>query len=139
MSGERVTERVAGGGLGQSGLAHRLLHRPLDAIGIGILAGGPIRQRCPAQVPRQVPGVLPVDSFQMPLRLCPHRLWEHGHPVLAALAVADGDLVPLEVDALDPQPQTLQQAQARAVQAAVRIAPIAIPAPYAMHPRMSSR
>ena len=38
------------------------------------------------------------------------RLWQHSHPVFAALAVADRDLAVIEVDIFCPQSQTFHQA-----------------------------
>lgn len=56
------------------------------------------------------------DPSQLPLQRKDEVLGQHRHPVLAALALADDDLTPLELDILDAQPQAFEQAHAGAVQ-----------------------
>lgn len=45
-----------------------------------------------------------------------HRAGQHGHPVAAAFRVADRDVTELEVDVLDPEPETLEDPHAGAIE-----------------------
>ncbi len=44
-----------------------------------------------------------------------HLSGEDRHPVLSTLAITHGDLVPLEIEVLDPEPGALEETQTRAI------------------------
>ena len=86
------------------------------AIGAGVLSDERVRQRGAAQISDQVLLVLAAHSSEVRLQWRPHGCRQHGHPVLATLSVAHGDLIALEVHVFDPQAQAFQQPHAGAVQ-----------------------
>jgi hypothetical protein len=57
-----------------------------------------------------------LDGVEMALQRLVDAVGQHGHPIVGALALADGDLVHGKIDVLDPQPQALHQPQARAIE-----------------------
>src|SRR6266545_3524099 len=97
------------------GSRENVLPGPL-AVGAAVLACQGVRQGGAPEALAQVRQV----KLAHPLEMLGKRLLagtgQHGHPVLAALAVADGDLVALEVDVLDAHVQALQEPEPRAVQ-----------------------
>jgi len=75
-----------------------------------------VRQVHPAQSAGQVARVQQAHLRQLAQQRFAQRARKHRHPVLAALAIADGQLVALQVHVLDPQPRALHQAQPAAVE-----------------------
>jgi hypothetical protein len=59
--------------------------------------------------------VLSFDAGEMMAKLCRDGGRQHGHPILATLAVPHDELVRVEIDILDAQAGALEQAQARTV------------------------
>ena len=72
------------------------------------------RERGPPSV--QVPVVESADALQVFLEVEPARGGEHGDAVLGPFAVADGELVPFEVDVLYAQLQTFEESKTGAVE-----------------------
>jgi O-acetyl-ADP-ribose deacetylase (regulator of RNase III) len=66
--------------------------------------------------PADIAIVLVANCDQMIGQGLDQGLGDHGQPVLASLAVADGQLVAVEVEVLHPDSQGFQQAEAAAVQ-----------------------
>jgi hypothetical protein len=74
------------------------------------------RQLDPARAARQIALVLLADAFDVPDERSLHRGREHRDPILAALPVADRDLVHSEIDVFDAQSTALEKAQSGAVE-----------------------
>ena len=56
-----------------------------------------------------------MDCGEMLLKVAFKGGWEHGDAVFGSLAVVDDDLIPEQVDVLDPQAEAFLQAHAGAV------------------------
>lgn len=52
----------------------------------------------------------------MMLRGMNHRPGQYRHPVLVSFAFVDGDLAPLEIQILQPQPERLEESQSTAIE-----------------------
>jgi hypothetical protein len=83
---------------------------------VGILPCQRVRQVDPSEASPQILLVLLLDLGQAVPQIRLERRRQHGHPVLGALAVPDGDLVVGEVDVLDAQAERFHQAHAGAVE-----------------------
>ena len=97
-----------------SGREHPL-PRPLPR-GVRVLGRQRAGQSDAPRPRREVRIVKRADTGEVGLERRPQRDGEHRVPVLVALPFADEDLVALEVDVLDAEPQPLQEAHAGAVQ-----------------------
>ncbi len=98
-------------------LGEHPLPRPLP-IGVWVLPGQGIGHQHTAPASLQVTVMQAANPQQMLLQCWHQTHGQQGNPVLPPLSVAHGDLPPLEVDILDPQPQGLHQPQATAIQEA---------------------
>jgi len=83
---------------------------------VGVLPRERPRQLDPPRALAEVALMERSHSFDMLRQVGLDRARQHRHPVLAALAVVDRDLVHREVDVLDAQPATFQEAKARSVE-----------------------
>ena len=85
---------------------------------IGILARQGMRQIGPAITFPQILLVQGPHPLQMQLQGRRQLAWQHGHPILLALAIANQDFQSSKLHILDPQTQHFHQAHARAIQQA---------------------
>jgi hypothetical protein len=65
---------------------------------------------------RQIPVVLGLDAPKVHRQPSPDHIWQHGDPVLVALAPPHHQLAGNEIHVLHPEPERLEQAQAAAVE-----------------------
>lgn len=86
--------------------------------GAGILDAQGVRQFDAARIGREISLMLFVDCDQMMSQELSQRRGKQRDAILAPLSVPDDQLLPAEVDVLDPQAQSFKKAQAGPVQQA---------------------
>lgn len=64
----------------------------------------------------EIQPMLRLDLLEMKAKLCDEHVGEHGDAVILALAIADNNLMVVEIQILDAQPQNFHQAEPAAVQ-----------------------
>jgi hypothetical protein len=99
----------------ERGCAKYVLPPPL-AVRIQVLFGQGEGERSAAEASSEVPLVDVTDGREVVKKVVATRGGEHGHSVLCPFAVTDTDLVPLEIDVLDPQGEAFHEAHPRPVQ-----------------------
>ncbi len=92
-----------------------VLPSPL-AGGIDVLANKRIGERRAPKAMAEILPVLAADSFEVIEQLLLAGRRQHGHAVLASLAITHHDLQALEVDVLDPHVESLEQPQSGTVE-----------------------
>src|SRR5262249_17435632 len=91
---------------------------PPFTVGIRVFVGQREGQRSAAEASPEIPLVGETYGLQVVKKVLAARGREHAHSVLAPFAITDGDLIPLEIDVLDPQGEAFDEAHPRPVQQA---------------------